>query len=89
MIEKQKAIDALEAYRGNSKGLYASTVAGCIQVIRDLPEDDGWAYIKDISLPEGEPFPVTKEVSHQGDGLWLTLHRPCLRPLQEPPKEEK
>lgn len=53
MIDKQKTIEALEAYRGNSKGLYASTVVGCIQVIRDLPEEDGWISVKD-RLPEPE-----------------------------------
>ncbi len=51
MIDKQKAIAALEAYRGNSKGLFASVVSGCIQVIREIPEDDGWISVKD-RLPE-------------------------------------
>ncbi len=40
MIDKQKAIAALEAHQGQYKGLSASVVAGCIQVIRELPEED-------------------------------------------------
>ncbi len=51
MIDKQKAIAALEAYRGNSKGLFASTVAGCIKIIRDIPDDDGWIPVTE-RLPE-------------------------------------
>ncbi len=42
MIDKQKAIEALEVHQGKYKGLFARVVAGCIQVIRELPEDDGW-----------------------------------------------
>ena len=51
MSYKEIAIAALEAYRGNSKGLYASTVKGCIKVIQDLPEEDGGISVKD-RLPE-------------------------------------
>ncbi len=55
MSFKNKAIAALEAYRGNSKGLYASTVAGCIKVIRELPEDDGWIPVTE-RLPDADKY---------------------------------
>lgn len=52
MIDKQKAISALEA--NNYNGLSASVVAECIKVIRELPEDDGW-------IPVGERLPEEHE----------------------------
>ncbi len=51
MIDKRKIIEALEAHQGQYKGLSASVVAGCIQVIRDLPEEDGWIPVTE-RLPE-------------------------------------
>jgi len=63
MSYKQKALKALEVYRGNSKGLYASIVTGCIDLLRSIPEVD----VSDMNVtgdmvtlydPFGIPFSV-------------------------------
>lgn len=71
MSFKNKAIATLEAYQGNSKGLYASTVAGCIEVIRAIPEDNGWISVKD-RLPEAEERVLL--MSTYDDGKGRTFH---------------
>ncbi len=105
MIEKKTAIEALEAYQGQYKGLSASVVAGCIQVIRDLPEEDGWIPVKDglpeefvsvlVHIPGERPLPTVKEAYVVSD-MWYTWlgvfplgDVSHWKPMPEPPKEEK
>lgn len=51
MIDKQKAIAALEAYRAKFRGLYASVVDACIRIIREMPDDDRWIPVEE-RMPE-------------------------------------
>jgi len=40
MIDKQKAITALKAYQAGCKGTVSDTVAACVGIIREVPEEE-------------------------------------------------
>ncbi len=88
MIEKKTAIEALEAYQG----LSASVVAGCIQVIRELPEE----FVSVIvHIPGESPLPTVKEAYVVSD-MWYTRlgvyplgEITHWMPMPKPPEEEK
>lgn len=104
MSYKQDAIAALEAHQGKYKGLSASVVAGCIKVIQDLPEDDGWIPVEErlpeefvsvlVHIPEESPLPTVKE-AYRVRGEWCTKHAfyqsrlvTHWMPLPKPPRED-
>ncbi len=63
MIDKQKAIEALEA--NNYNGLSASVVARCIQIIRELPdnaEKNNPLTLEELREMDGEPVYLDVDV---------------------------
>lgn len=73
MIDKQTALAALEAYRGKCNGTIASTVAECIGILREIPEDGGW-------IPVGERLPE--------EYISVLAYIPGCHPLEAPAVKE-
>lgn len=51
MSFKEKALAALAGFRHDSLGIVAATIEDCEQMIREIPEGDGWIPVMD-RLPE-------------------------------------
>lgn len=101
---KQKAIEALETYKSNFKGFHAAATAqGCIEIIKQLPEDDGWIPATErlpeefvsvlVHIPGESPLPTVKETYLAGRqwytrfDIYTSEEVTHWMPLPEPPKE--
>lgn len=103
MIYKQSAIKMLDAYLDKCKGVMAATVAECIRIILEIPDEDGWISVKDklpdefisvlVHIPGESPLPTVKE-AYVFDGKWYASHDiystgevTHWKPMPEPPNE--